>query len=212
MRQMLIHEDGMLGPSPAESFLMDPLNSGANTAMNMQNGAPRLEDSQLSAGANAVNLSQYRSSSQSAATQHAVMQQQMLQQQKQGTGPQGQHMAHLQPSQAPPLSQAPGASLRRDASGAPLNQSRDPSLQLRNLWSQDGGSLDGSGLSGMPGGVPNMQGLAGQTNPLLMGGVLPVHLCSVLIFSSHHCCVRAAVTGQSLLERSLIDFPPQFPC
>ena len=140
------------------------------------------------------------------------MQQQMLQQQKQGTGPQGQHMAHLQPSQAPPLSQAPGASLRRDASGAPLNQSRDPSLQLRNLWSQDGGSLDGSGLSGMPGGVPNMQGLAGQTNPLLMGGVLPVHLCSVLIFSSHHCCVRAAVTGQSLLERSLIDFPPQFPC
>lgn len=173
MRQMLIHEDGMLGPSPAESFLMDPLNGGANTAMNMQNGAPRLEDSQLSAGANAVNLSQYRSSSQSAATQHAVMQQQMMQQQNQKAGAQGQHMGHLQPAQAPPLSQAPtGAALRRDASGAPLNQNRDPSLQLRNLWSQDGGSMDGSGLSGMPGGVPGMQGLAGQTNPLLRGGTL----------------------------------------
>jgi hypothetical protein len=171
MRQMLIHEDGMLGPSPAESFLMDPLNNGANSAMNMQNGAARLEDSQLSAGANAVNLSQYRGSSQSAAAQHAVMQQQMLQQQKQGTGPQGQHMAHLQPSQAPSLSQAPaGGAMRRDASGAPLNQARDASLQLRNLWSQDG-SLDGSGLSGMPGGVPGMQGLAGQTNPLPMSGV-----------------------------------------
>lgn len=173
MRQMLINEDGMLGPSPAESFLMDPMISGGNTGM--QNTGPRLDESQLSAGANAVNLSQYRSSSQSAATQHAVMQQQMLQQKQAAAagGPQGQHMPHLQPSQAPPLSQAPAVGgLRRDASGAPLNQSRDPSLQLRNLWSQDGGSLDGSGLSGMPGGVPGMQGLAGQTNQLLMGGTI----------------------------------------
>lgn len=171
MRQMLIHEDGILGPSPAESFLMDPMNNSAGqNPMNMP--GPRLDDAQMSAGASAVNLSQYRGSSQSAATQHAVMQHQMMQQQKQpSAGPQGPHMPHMQHSQQPPLSQAPGGPgpMRRDS--ASLSQPRDASLQLRNLWTQDGPSIDNAGLSGMPGNVPQMQGMQGPSaNSLLMGG------------------------------------------
>ena len=148
------------------------MNSGAaGNPMNIPNG-PRLDDAQMSAGASAVNLSQYRGSSQSAATQHAVMQHQMMQQQKQpSAGPQGPHMPHMQHSQQPPLSQAPGGQgpLRRDS--AALSQPRDASLQLRNLWTQDGPSIDNPGMSGMPGNVPQMQGMQGPTaNSLLMGG------------------------------------------
>lgn len=196
MRQMLIHEDGILGPSPAESFLMDPMNSGAaGNPMNMPNG-PRLDDAQMSAGASAVNLSQYRGSSQSAATQHAVMQHQMMQQQKQpSAGPQGPHMPHMQHSQQPPLSQAPGGQgpMRRDS--ASLSQPRDASLQLRNLWTQEGPSMDNPGMSGMPGNVSQMQGMQGPSaNSLLMGGGMVSSARSTAPFGNAN-CARMSTSG-----------------
>lgn len=177
---------------------MDPMNSGAaGNPMNMPTG-PRLDDAQMSAGASAVNLSQYRGSSQSAATQHAVMQHQMMQQQKQpSAGPQGPHMPHMQHSQQPPLSQAPGGPgpMRRDS--ASLSQPRDASLQLRNLWTQEGPSMDNPGMSGMPGNVSQMQGIQGPSaNSLLMGGGMVSSTCSTALFSNAvPGCARISISG-----------------
>lgn len=83
--------------------------------------------------------------------------------------------------------------MRRDS--ASLSQPRDASLQLRNLWTQEGPSMDNPGMSGMPGNVSQMQGMQGPSaNSLLMGGGMVSSARSTAPFGNAD-CARMSTSG-----------------
>jgi hypothetical protein len=149
MRQMLVHEDGILRLSPAETLLCEPLNvNGSRPPLSLPPGASRLDDPQVSVPtlSTCLNIS---SSSQSTSTHYGVMSHQLVQHRPSASVVGQQPLPGQTPHSQQPLGPTQLPAMRRDGS-LPMQQIRDPSMPLRSSWSPNG-PLDAAGLHGGPG-------------------------------------------------------------